>query len=101
VTSAAFVSDPWWTDADQAEFELLVFEFFGLAFVHYAACPTCLAGKTVCTPYLEAVHGALNPILEWMRAREARSHAQWVREREAEIEWRRAQDAREPLAAAA
>jgi hypothetical protein len=66
---------PWWTPADQAELDLLAFEFVRAARVHRLECLICLAGGPWCPRLAEAFAA----VLEWRDGRELRSRAAWLR----------------------
>jgi hypothetical protein len=77
---------PWWTEADQAEFDLLVREFVGSAFVHRELCSTCRGRGPWCAPLADAFAA----VEEWREDREFRSKAQWLRTRQTAAEERAA-----------
>lgn len=68
----------WWTPADAAELDLLVYEFVKAAFHHREACAICRAGGPWCDPLRDAFEG----VLGWREGRELRSKATWLRRRE-------------------
>jgi hypothetical protein len=69
---------PWWTEADQAELDVLVNELVRAGFAHRAGCSICSARAGWC----EAMRDALEGLVEWRRGRELRSKAAWLRARE-------------------
>jgi hypothetical protein len=66
---------PWWTEADQAELDLLAHEFVRAALIHRQRCSICSAGGLWCRPLREAGDG----LLDWRCGRELRSRAVWLR----------------------
>ena len=78
---------PYWTEADQAELDLLTHELVRTAFVHGERCSTCRARGRSCPAMLDAIEA----VLEWREGRVLRSKAAWLRTR---------QQAREELLAA-
>ena len=60
-----------WTQADAAEFDLLLFEFVDAVLVHRERCSICSQGGPWCAPLRECFDG----ILHWRRFRELRSIA--------------------------
>jgi hypothetical protein len=74
---------PWWTAADQAEFELLVFEFVNAAGLHRERCETCSTGETWCDP----LRCALDAVIGWRQGRSLRSLAAALRARQDFVDW--------------
>ena len=70
----------WWTDADDAELDLLVWEFIDGNHDHL---PNCSA-EYVC-PHLGQ---ALTAILYWKHARELQSRAAYLRSAQDLAEWK-------------
>jgi hypothetical protein len=64
-----------WTDADQAELDLLVHELVTAEFLHRERCETCLIGIP-CAPLRRAVEA----VVWWRHGRMLRSRAAWLRE---------------------
>jgi hypothetical protein len=71
------VTPAWWTDADEAELDVLVNAFVGAACAH-KACVRCRELNTWCPPMISAFEA----VLEWRRSRQLRSRAEWLRARE-------------------
>jgi hypothetical protein len=65
----------YWTAADQAELEVLAWELVGTVRKHRAACEVCEAGFPPCPRVTAAVEIAV----EWVRGRELRSRAEYLR----------------------
>ena len=72
----------YWTAADAAELDVLIFEFVRVHALHVPACETCRQGGPWCARLL----ASFEAILEWRQARELRSKAQYLRLRELERE---------------
>jgi hypothetical protein len=75
----------WWTEADDAELELLCFELCRAADVHREHCPVCrpLNEGGWCPPLVEA----FNELLAWRDSRALASRAGWLRGRQGAREW--------------
>jgi hypothetical protein len=67
-----------WTDADAAEFDILIFEFVDVVLAHKERCSVCSRGGPWCEPLRECFEG----ILHWRRGRELRSLAARLRARQ-------------------
>jgi hypothetical protein len=63
----------WWSDADQAELDLVVHELVDSVFAH--DCATCTIGLRPCPQVQRAIAIAL----EWREARVLLSRARWER----------------------
>jgi len=72
----------WWTNADAAELDLLVFELAGGYHQHLVACARCAMGYPPC-PH---VRRAIEAVLEWREARELRSRAEYLRSQRQRLE---------------
>ena len=72
---------PYWTPADAAELDVLVFEFVRVHEIHVAACETCRGG-----PWCSRLRESFEAILDWKQARTLRSKATYLRLREFERE---------------
>lgn len=72
----------WWTDADQAELEVLIDAFVRGVLDHRARCPHC----TTHEPWCENLRDAFDVVLEWRNTRARRSRAFWLREEADEVE---------------
>lgn len=57
---------PFWTEADQAEWELLAWALVDGSFEHREQCATCTAGYPPC-PHIAK---AIQIVLDWHRGRE-------------------------------
>jgi hypothetical protein len=68
-------AQPWWTDADAAELELLVHELVRAAFLHRGGCSTCGADRRWCP----AMYEALEAVTDWRDGRILRSKAAFLR----------------------
>jgi hypothetical protein len=62
---------PWWTAADDAELDALVYELVRVAFEHRSSCDHGVP----CTN----VSRACDVVLDWLEARKRRSRALWLR----------------------
>lgn len=56
---------PWWTDADQADLDLLTWEFVNAVQQHRERCPECAAGGPWCQPLVDAFQA----VLDWRQGR--------------------------------
>jgi hypothetical protein len=74
---------PWWTDADQAEFDVLVLDFFEAAWLHRERCPVCSAGGPWCWP----LRDVFDLLVLWARRRMLRTWAAYVRARQDFADW--------------
>lgn len=76
-------AQPWWTEADVAELDLLTHELVRVAFIHRERCSTCRGERGVlhCAQVGEAIRLAI----EWRDGRVLRSKAAWLRAREEAI----------------
>lgn len=74
MASGVRVTTPWWTAADQAELDVLVNALVRAGFAH-RDCQRCRAVNTWCPP----MAGAADAFLDWLRARELLSRAEWLR----------------------
>jgi hypothetical protein len=68
-------SPAWWTAADQADLDLLIFEFVKVAALHHERCSTCKAGAGWCP----ALSGACEELVEWRDGRMLASRATYLR----------------------
>jgi hypothetical protein len=66
---------PWWTPADAAELDVLVFELVRGYLKHKPRCASCAAGYPPC-PH---VRTAIEVVVEWREARALLSRAQHLR----------------------
>lgn len=69
---------PWWTDADQAELDMLLWEFLGAAWRHKLDCSSCVSENRFCGP----LSTAWDAIEEWLASRRLKSKAEWLRARQ-------------------
>jgi len=65
----------WWTDADQAELDLLIHEFARAAALHHERCSSCREAGRWCS----ALSDACEALLEWREGRLLRSRAEYLR----------------------
>jgi hypothetical protein len=72
-------SPPWWTEADEAERDLLVFELVRHLPAHAARCRACQERRDC--PHAQE---ALEIFLEWQTGRRLLSRATYLRDREEE-----------------
>lgn len=80
--SSSLPQQPWWTDADDAELDVLVDAFLQGLWRHKPACAACDTGQ-LCASSV----AALEVVLSWRRSRVLRSQAAWLRAQEAAREW--------------
>jgi hypothetical protein len=76
-------SASWWTDADQAELELLVGELMCVVRAHQARCLECSTvgiAQAECPP----LRRSFEAVLDWRESRIRQSKAAWLRWRENE-----------------
>jgi hypothetical protein len=67
---------PWWTEADQAELDVLIKALVDVAFVHRERCAVCIQeGSALCIPLCAAIE----TVLDWRWYRSLRSKAEWLR----------------------
>jgi len=72
----------YWTAADAAELDVLIFEFVRVRELHVPACAVCREHGPWCARLL----ASLEAVLEWREGRLLRSKAAWLRLREIERE---------------
>jgi hypothetical protein len=72
------MSAVWWTPADQAELDVLIWELVERVPEHRERCRRCLVEKETGFP-CTAVTEAIEAVLEWRRARWLLSKAQYLR----------------------
>ena len=65
----------WWTEADDAELDVLVHELVHGVFEHRPRCARCADGYPPCPHVREAIEA----VLEWRAARALLSRAEWLR----------------------
>jgi hypothetical protein len=69
----------WWTDADQAELDALVWALVRDYYeTHRPRCPRCQEGYPPCPQLREAVEA----ITDWLTLRRLLSRAKWLRRQE-------------------
>jgi hypothetical protein len=69
---------PWWTAADQAELEVLVWHLVEGLTEHKVKCPRCRAELETGWP-CPLVGEAIDAVLDWRRRRDLLSRAQYLR----------------------
>lgn len=70
------VAGPWWTDVDQAEFDVLVYALVRGVFRHRKRCGACArSGSAV---YCRSVNRAIDELLEWLQLRLLLSRAEYL-----------------------
>jgi hypothetical protein len=74
---------PWWTEADDAELDLLTAELVRVVFIHREHCATCRGERGVL--YCDGIGEAIAAVLDWRDGRVLRSKAAWLRAREDEV----------------
>lgn len=74
---------PYWTDADAAEFDLLLDTFVDAYWHHRERCAICRRGGPWCDPLREG----LDLVVEWRRRRLLRSEAAYLRARQDFVDW--------------
>jgi hypothetical protein len=75
LTSDASLSQkPWWTEADRAEFDVLIDALVGAVLDHRQRCTICAAGG----PWCAALRDGLCIVIEWRNTRIRRSKAAWL-----------------------
>jgi hypothetical protein len=67
----------YWTDADQAELEVAIWELVSMIDEHRPTCETCAAGFPPCP----VVAKAIEAVLEWRQRRALLSKAETLRQR--------------------
>jgi hypothetical protein len=77
--SPARTRPPWWTGADQAEFDVLVWELLRATSAHDERCEVCrsLPPGFSCPPLADAIEA----VIDWHRGRRLLSRAEWHRRR--------------------
>ena len=86
----------YWTAADAAELDVLIFEFVRVHEIHVPRCETCRQGGPWCPRLL----ASFEAVLEWKQARTLRSKADFLRAWEAEAQTEAAPAEREFAATA-
>ncbi len=86
----------YWTPADVAELDVLVFEFVRVHELHVPACETCSSGG----PWCRRLLASFEAILKWKQARTLRSKADFLRAWEGEAQTEAAPDDRPFVATA-
>jgi hypothetical protein len=79
------LDSPWWTEADDAELDLLVDELIRLEYAHRERCPVCSVG--IVRANCPKSCAAIEVVLGWRERRILRSKASWLRARQAAREW--------------
>jgi len=72
----------WWTDADAAELDVLVYELVSGYFEHRPRCASCAAEQLPCPHFRKAIE----VVVEWARTRELLSRAEHLRAERDRIE---------------
>ena len=72
----------YWTAADAAELDVLIFEFVRVHALHVPACEECRQRG----PWCRRLRDSFDAVLEWREGRVLRSKAAWLRLRELERE---------------
>lgn len=67
---------PWWSEADEAEFNVLIHAFVDAGLAHHKNC--CGTTGPWCPPLREA----FDAVVDWRTSRVLRSKAAWLRARE-------------------
>lgn len=82
---------PWWTDADQAELEALVWELTAAVAEHRERCASCQAERRREPISLPCPHvsSAIAVVVDWRDRRSLISRARWLRLERERIEIRR------------
>jgi hypothetical protein len=70
------VNAPTWTEADQAELDVLTWEFVDGAWNHRERCSVCSRGG----PWCNGVRKAFELLLDWQRLRQLLTRAEALRE---------------------
>jgi hypothetical protein len=78
------VTPSYWTEADQAELDVLIDAFVKCVMDHTDGCAICSAGVPWCSALEECFQG----ILDWRRSRALRSKAVWLRAKRMALEER-------------
>ena len=76
---------PWWTPADQAEFDVAVRAYVAMVATH-DSCPDCqerarVYGADSAFRFCDRVGAATDALVEWVEFRHLRSKADWLRRR--------------------
>jgi hypothetical protein len=79
-------SQPYWSEADQSELDVLVFELVKAVHAHREGCSICRTGGPWCVPLVDG----LEAVLDWREGRVLRSKAAWLRARQTLAEERAA-----------
>ncbi len=72
----------WWTAADAAELDVLVFEFVRVHALHVPGCEECPQRG----PWCKRLRDSFDAVEEWRDGRALRSRAAWLRGQELERE---------------
>jgi hypothetical protein len=65
----------WWTEADQAELDVVAWELTAAIRDHRRDCLSCWIGSSSCP----SVRAAVEAVVEWVRVRSLRSRAVYLR----------------------
>ena len=76
-------SQLYWTEADQAEHDLLIYEFIKAAHAHRVGCTICKTGGPWCAPPAKRSRPSSNGV----RGASSDPKAAWLRARETAVEW--------------
>lgn len=74
--------EPWWTEADQAEFAVHVKEFLDVVFLHKEWCLECQGIYSWCKGrrcWCDDLLKAFQQLMDWRQARILVSKAEWLR----------------------
>ena len=89
VTGFSLIATPYWTDADQAELDVLIWEFITRAERH-RGCPDCERNEEIYGhAWCEQLSAGLEVVLDWRRSRSLRSRATWLRAQQDAGDWLR------------
>jgi hypothetical protein len=77
-----YTKPPWWSEADEAELDVLVDVLVGVVWRHKSGCLVCTFEGQLCDPAREALRRAVEVIEDWKRKRALRSRAAWLADRE-------------------
>ena len=84
VGSASLDLLSYWTEADAAELDVLIWELVKAVMIHRERCATCAGERGIlyCAPVCEAIEA----VIEWRNGRVVKSKAAWLRARQAALE---------------
>lgn len=69
----------WWTEADQAELDVAVWELVTVAESHNGKCAACREARAAGRNFCEPMSDAIQAVCDWKERRDLLSRAQFFR----------------------